>query len=370
MKLVLPNYQNSILNVTSSILNYYNSETSYSTIENLNQFLNKKYQHIALILLDGLGINCLNQHLDENAGLRKHISQEITSVFPPTTVAATNAVLSGQPPISSGYVGWVQYFKKENSNTIVFFNKDFYDSQKTLTYNLMEELAYESIYSKIKKASPDVETYELFPAFRSDGFATFHDQVSKILEITNSKNRTFTYVYWDQPDSTEHQFGVKSKEVKEVVLELNSDFERLINLINDETLVIVIADHGLTDIEELDVFFHEDLVNCFSKNPSMEPRACSFFIKEEKMDEFKNLFQKYYNDNFLLLTKEEFYSLNLLGSGIKHPLLDDFIGDYIAIATNKYNLSMNKEKQFKAHHAGLTKEEMMVPLIVFGNKIR
>ena len=65
-----------------------------------------------------------------------------------------------------GYIGWTQYFKNEDSNTIIFYNQDFYDANIKLTENLVEKyLKYESIYEKIRKASPDVETFEIFPAF-------------------------------------------------------------------------------------------------------------------------------------------------------------------------------------------------------------
>ena len=67
----------------------------------------------------------------------------------------------------------------------------------------------------------------------------------------------------------------------------------------------------------------------------------------------------------MLLSKQELYDKKLLGDGKKHKLLDQFIGDYIAIATSNQMFSMSKERPFVAHHAGLTKEEMEVPLIIF-----
>ena len=51
-----------------------------------------------------------------------------------------------------------------------------------------------------------------------------------------------------------------------------------------------------------------------------------------------------------------------------HPKIDDFIGDYIAIAISDsamksiYMQNGKWKKEFKAHHAGLTEDEMLVPL--------
>jgi len=59
----------------------------------------------------------------------------------------------------------------------------------------------------------------------------------------------------------------------------------------------------------------------------------------------------------------------MLGKGEPHRKISDFIGDYVAIAKSssvfkmKYNQGIRKSFEFKAHHAGITSEEMYVPLI-------
>ena len=67
----------------------------------------------------------------------------------------------------------------------------------------------------------------------------------------------------------------------------------------------------------------------------------------------------------MLLTKQELLDSNLLGYGDKHELIDMFIGDYIGIAISNILFSLNGKKSYKAHHAGLLEDEMMVPLIIF-----
>ena len=66
--------------------------------------------------------------------------------------------------------------------------------------------------------------------------------------------------------------------------------------------------------------------------------------------------------------KDELLANNFLGYGEKHPKIDDFLGNYIAIAigssiikleTNISKIKANK----KSTHCGLTPEEMEVPLI-------
>ena len=43
-----------------------------------------------------------------------HQRFDMEAVYPPTTVAATTALLSGKYPIETGWLGWTQYFRKSN----------------------------------------------------------------------------------------------------------------------------------------------------------------------------------------------------------------------------------------------------------------
>ena len=58
--IVLPDYENSILNLINSILHYYHVETKYKGIDVLDKRLERKYKNIVLIILDGMGENILN----------------------------------------------------------------------------------------------------------------------------------------------------------------------------------------------------------------------------------------------------------------------------------------------------------------------
>lgn len=63
----------------------------------------------------------------------------------------------------------------------------------------------------------------------------------------------------------------------------------------------------------------------------------------------------------------------MLGTNIDkiNSRLNSFLGDYIACATGNYYFDYltenEKEQEFvmKAHHAGLTIDEMLIPLIVY-----
>ena len=80
-----------------------------------------------------------------------------------------------------------------------------------------------------------------------------------------------------------------------------------------------------------------------------------------------------FGEDFLLYSKKELLESNLLGYGVQHKKVDDFIGDYIAIGVKGTRILLDtylsrerkKQDEKKATHCGLTKEEMEVPLILF-----
>ena len=53
--IVFPNYEHCILNTINSILKYYNVETRYNGLVELDELLKNKYKNIVLIILDGMG---------------------------------------------------------------------------------------------------------------------------------------------------------------------------------------------------------------------------------------------------------------------------------------------------------------------------
>ena len=99
-KIVLPDYENSVLNLINSILKYYNVETKYDGLSVLDEKLKNKYKNIVLIVLDGMGEEILNL-TSPNGFLKSNQKSVITSVFPSTTTAAMTTYYSGKPPIET-----------------------------------------------------------------------------------------------------------------------------------------------------------------------------------------------------------------------------------------------------------------------------
>lgn len=99
MKLVFPDYRNCLTNVSNSILKYFDVDTCFDSLIELDNILEEKeYKNVILLLYDGMGSKLIDRNLGVDSFLRKHRVKEITSVFPATTTSCTTSILSGVNP--------------------------------------------------------------------------------------------------------------------------------------------------------------------------------------------------------------------------------------------------------------------------------
>lgn len=365
-----PDYNDSILNLSNSILSYFGVKPEHSTLPVADQFLYRNHPHVVVILLDGLGMNVLEKHLSPQDFLRRHLITDYSSVFPPTTTASTTTFLSGKSPIEHGWLGWDLFFEQENKTVTCFTNNLQGTDQPAADYNIpYKYFSFETIIDKINKAGK-AKASAVFP-FKtqySEAHSDLEDWSNAILNTCKTQDRTFTYAYWTNPDGTLHRNGLKSTTVHDVVQELNETLAILCEELKD-SLIFITADHGHRDIRN--VFLQEDypeFTQMLERKVSLEPRAISFYVKPEFKEIFPEKFKKYFGNNYLLFSKQQVLDEKLFGPGIPHENSTG-IGDFIAAGRSEYTLLWNKEEvQFKSHHAGLSKEEMNIPLIVFENK--
>ena len=105
--------------------------------------------------------------------------------------------------------------------------------------------------------------------------------------------------------------------------------------------------------------------HCLPKQRREKPRTLNFFVKDGYKEEFPKIFEDTFKDKFLLLTHDEVMEKKLFGLGKDHEMFNDMIGDYVAIAVSNESILIThiEAERLLGGHAGLTKEEMEIPLI-------
>ena len=120
----LPDYEHCLVNLANSILKKFGAKTTAATLPLADQYLDKDYKNVVVLLLDAMGISILEKHLVEDGFFRSHLAGAYDSVYPPTTVAATTSILSGLYPNEHGWLGWDMYYPQLDKNVTVFTNQE------------------------------------------------------------------------------------------------------------------------------------------------------------------------------------------------------------------------------------------------------
>ena len=371
------NYDTCSANLACSILNYYGIKAPHKTLPLADKLLQSdEYDNVILLLLDGLGISVMKNNLSAEGFLFSHLKGNYNSVFLPTTVAATTSIMSGLYPSETGWLAWDMWFPEIQKNVTTFLNTVTGTETPAADYYVaMKHRPYQNVVKIVGEKGRDfvngqkIETHLVAP-FAEPKTKKLSEQMDYVFNILKgSDNKKYIYWYNPDPDGTMHNTGVNSAKTKAVIKEYEKQIEaftKKLQLIPENTLLLITADHSQIDTKHLVVLDYPEIMNCLKQGPSLEPRALNFFVKPECMDTFPQIFNRYFEKDFMLCTKQEVLDGGLFGpTENEHPAFRETLGDYIALATGDISLHLDHGESSKliGFHGGLTKEEMEVPLI-------
>ncbi|MCL2512612.1 MAG: alkaline phosphatase family protein [Oscillospiraceae bacterium] len=362
----LPDYKNSILGIPNSILSHYGAETHHPTLSVLDESLRKGHKNVVLLVLDGMGLNVLEAHAP-GGFFMKNLAARLCSVCPCTTTSALTTFETGLTPIEHGWLGWSNYFEEIGKCVDIFSGKESGTDRPAADYNIVgETIGFKNLFEQIKEADPSVECCRVSP-FGEYKSGTNEEICAHIETLCKKDGRRYIYCYHFQPDRDMHDYGCYSERVKADIALFDKQIEQLAANLAD-ALLIITADHGLTDVNLFCIEDYPEIAECLAAHPAREPRNLSFLVKDGQKERFSFLWQKQFGDKFIFMTGEEAYESGYFGKGLLHSRSRGFLGDFAAFATGDIGLWYRNEKgeshDYKALHAGLCEEEMVVPLIL------
>lgn len=281
-KIFKPDYQNSLVSLSNSILKHYGLPARHQTLPELDAALAEKNPRtVILLVLDGMGTDMLEHNLPENSFLRSHIIKPISSVYPPTTAAATTSIYSGLPPLEHGWAGWQCYFEEYGRCVELFRNFDYYTQQPLSTPSPEQIMGFKRLNEQIAESGA-AEGYGVAQPWGNFEVKSF-DDICRILEKLSRKDeKKFVLAYWKNPDGIMHKTGCYSEETKNCITSLNAKLEALYQALED-SMLIVTADHGLLDIKD-SVLLNEikELDDCLRLPPALNPGRSRFMSNREE----------------------------------------------------------------------------------------
>lgn len=362
MKPFYPDYEKSLVNLSSSILKEFGISSNYSTLRRIDKlFREENYSNVIVLLYDGLGTKIMNKHLDKNSFLLKNRMSDISSVVPATTMAATTSLISAKTPYEHGWLGWNMYFK-DIDKTISIATGTLKNTDRFVDTKLYgDKLKYESIIDKINSLT-DAKAYGIFP-FGVGAYEKREDAYDRIVNLSKVSGKKLIYAYFEEPDNLMHDYGINDGKVHDEILKIDDEVKMLCDRLQD-SIIFVTADHGHIDSKPIILKEYKKIYNLIERTLSMEARCAGIKIKNGKQEEFKKLFNDAFGNYFLLMDYDEVVKSNLFGFGIEHEYFKDCIGDFVAVAIDRYFLNYDYDDPvFKSSHAGLTENEMLVPVI-------
>jgi hypothetical protein len=367
--------------------------------EILDQF-NADFQHVILVLVDGLGLGQFEQVLEEekksgqsqgwNSFINDAVFAPLTSIVPSTTAAALTTLWTGVPPSAHGITGYEMWLKEYSmiinaiTHTAVSFSGDPGGLRRGgfvpetflpvptlgghLTQNGILPFAYH--HQTIFRSSL---SNMLLPGVKGIPYRTLSDLwISLLNELSaNASARTYSYVYWGDLDELAHRYGPQDQRIK---LELNTFsrlFAQFLEMLRSQkhgnTLVLLTADHGQVYTPRYNPYelrFHPDLVSCLTMLPSGENRLPYLYLRPEREDRVKDYVDQTWRGKFRLFPANQLLEAGLFGDGNIYPRILDRIGDQIAVPQEySYWWWADRENTMLGRHGGLSRAEMLVPLL-------
>ncbi|MBN1377531.1 alkaline phosphatase family protein [Candidatus Woesearchaeota archaeon] len=383
--MILPKYEDgSIVNLMSSIGKSFGTKSQYKFLKLLPPERLKDSKNIVLLVIDGLGFHYLQNK--KNSFLKKHVIGKMTSVFPATTAAAITTFLTGDAPQQHGITGWNVYLKELGMvvKILPFTARagEIPIPEKLKIKDLLNEKCFserinvDSFIVQPNKIKDSVFTKALAKKAKRIGFNSMNGMFTDIRKaITSNKRRKYIYAYWLEFDSLAHDFGVNAKKTDKHFEKIDNEIKKFAEKIkNTNTTLIITSDHGFIDTPEkrrIELKDHPELKECLTLPLCGEGRVAYCYVKPSKARQFEKYVKTRLKDYCYLYKSEDLIKKNYFGIYKPNPELFNRIGDYALIMKENYifkdELLNEKKEHLIGNHAGITKEEMYVPLIVVNN---
>lgn len=353
------------VSISNSILKHFGVIPHHETFAPLDEILaQNKDRKICLFLFDGFGKAIQRKLKAQCPFIVDHARFDIEAVYPPTTVAATTALLSGLYPIETSWLGWTQYFSRANLYVEMFSGRIEGTDTVVKGSKPSDILPYKSIFDQIDEVQGKGFARRVmgFDCLDESGEASAGVFFERTEEVLRDPSCGFLYSYWTEPDHTLHAEGI-CENVRKKVAVIDESVAAICRR-NPDVVFLFIADHGHLPVTFVDIRDYPDFIDCLVQPRfSIEPRFATFLVKPGREDDFVKAFDTHFAKDFELYSRDQIYAEHIFGYGERHPLADEFIGDYTLIAkANKAFYSGYNFNGMLSTHAGATEEERILSL--------
>lgn len=339
--------------------------------------------HLVFVLLDGLGMSTVRR-LPADSFIASHVRRELFATCPSTTSCALTTVATASFPNRHGVSGWFTYLPELLTTAIVLPFKERFTGQPLVERGIRPQdvLRLPPILPRMTHRALTVTpsniantTYNFFcrGGTAGVGYDTIPRAVDRIIEeVQGAKGPTYTHLYLPEIDTICHHLGVDHPGVVPRVMEIDREMCRLAEAIAGRATLVLSADHGLIDVprdDQLFLFPGDPLLEMLMVPPTGDARMPVFHVYQQAKEEFAEQFIARFGDRMHLVSTDEAERMELFGAGAFAEHARPHFGDFIAFPYRAATLAYHGSDKpvsniFLAVHAGLSPQEMWVPLCV------
>lgn len=339
------------------------------------------HEHYLFVIIDGLGVEVADRCGGEFLARLRH--QELRPVFPSTTAAAMTSFATGAWPGEHAVTSWWIYLEQHGLSATILPFVERYTGEDLLLLGVEPFSAFPmpSLWPRLTHAPTQILPWEFADSVYSRyttgggrrlGYATPEEAFDLARQdVADSMASSLTWVYLPGLDGAEHVHGVHSDEVAREVDRYESLLTETVEALGGKARIVVTADHGLIDVPDEDrhrLTADDPLLDLLKVPPTGEPAVPIFHARPGQAKRFAAAFRDRFGEHFALLTPGEVEELRLLGPEPLSLATEARLGDFVGIALHPATLTCagrgGGTAGFTAYHAGLTPQEMSVPLIL------
>ncbi|HTL30131.1 MAG TPA: alkaline phosphatase family protein [Tepidisphaeraceae bacterium] len=342
-----------------------------------------QYEHLIFVLLDGLGMNIIRR-LPTDSFLVRSLQLELNATCPSTTACALTTIATAAYPNRHSVTGWFSYLPDHNLSIANLPFVERFTGESLVTLGLQPETIFplRPMYPRMTHdpmlLTPSFITstpYNIYARGGTTGvgYHSIHEAVDLITEhIREAQTPTYTHLYLPEIDSMCHKRGVDHEDVVPLVMQIDAELGRLATSLGGRARIAVSADHGLIDVprpQQTLLMQGDPLLSLLVVPPTGDARLPIFHVREGKHDEFVEQFHRRFDDGMILVETDRAEQMQLFGPGPMSPTARKRFGDYVGIAYRPVTLAYHPPGKpvgelYLAVHAGLSPQEMQVPLCV------
>lgn len=379
-----PDYDGrSTVNLLSSLVRARGGRSPHAELEGLPSSELASADTILYLVLDGLGSHQLRRHLARGRGrafFAQHPFRDISTVFPATTAAAVTTFDTGASPTEHGILSW--YLHLPDLGCVSTVLRTTTRIGTPLVPDDFDLQAYYQVPSYVKTVTahrgllsfgdiPNVPFGRVGTTW--DDRHSYNDLaglVETTTKFARAEGNRFAYVYWPRYDGLCHELGCLHEDIDTHFDEIDAALAELTRqLRGTNTILCVLADHGLIDVERprcIDLAEIPGLMDCLAVAPAGDQRQLSCFVRPARVQEFLSIVERELGEACVCVPGEELIDAGVFGPGVPHPALRQRLGDYVLLCNDGYALIHTppgfEPMYMPGSHGGMSAPEIQIPL--------